>query len=229
MNNVLETKTINDYSKIAGFSQVALTVIGLINTFAVKPGLYYNADILLESEFQFRMAQVLDILMIAFTLWLSVALYIVAKSINKNFAKFAVAFRAGEVFIGFVIVLISLAPLMIMKNAHINVFNDNQLYSLTGLFFDLSQIGWNLQFITMGIGAFLFIYMFTFSSYIPKWLGYWGLFTYTSMVICFTLKILLPKFPENLMMIMAPGALFEFVFGIWLFVKGVNVLGTKKS
>lgn len=228
MNEDIEIKTISKYTKIAGFSQVALTVIGLINTFVVKPGLYYNATVLLESEFRFRTAQVLDILMIIFTLWLSVALYIIAKSINKNFAKFAVAFRAGEVFMGFVIVLISLAPLMIMKNAYTNVFNNDQLYSLTGLFFDLSEIGWNLQFITMGIGAFLFVHMFTFSSYIPKWLGYWGFFTYTSMAVCFTLKILLPKFPEDLMMVMAPGALFEFVFGIWLLVKGVNVPATKK-
>ena len=62
------------------------------------------------------------------------------------------------------------------------------------------------------------------ASYIPTWLGYWALFTYIAVLICFSLKIILPDLPNNILMIvMAPGALFELTFGIWLLVKGVKI------
>lgn len=223
MNENTDNKNILKQARIVGFTYFITTIIGLINNFIIKPGLYYNAATLLDSEFQFRIAQVLDLLMFALVMWMAIACYIVAQSINQNLAKIVFSFRAGEVFIGFTVVMISLAPLMIMKNAHTNYLNDRQLYALTDLFFNISEMGWNILFISMSIGAFLFMQMLTKSSYIPKWLGFWGLFTYASMFICFSLQVLLPKFPESLMFVLAPGAFFELLFGIWLLGKGINI------
>jgi hypothetical protein len=75
----------------------------------------------------------------------------------------------------------------------------------------------------MSIGALIFMSLLLSAAYIPKWLGYWGLLTYITVFLGFSLQILLPEFPMKiLMMVMAPGAFFELIFGIWLLAKGVS-------
>ncbi len=215
-------KEIQKQAKIAGFTYLATTIIGFINNFLVKPGLS-NTETLLQSEFQFRIGEILDVLMLILTMWLAVAFYLLTKSINKNRATLGLVFRAGEVVIGCVTVLLNLAPLTILKKAGNYQFNDDIIHSLASVFFDISKMGWNLLLILMSIGALIFIKLLLSATYIPKWLGYWGMFTYVSLLLCFSLQIILPVFPSNLMMVMAPGALFEFTFGIWLLVKGVKL------
>lgn len=214
--------TVNKQARIVGFTYLITSIIGLINVFGVKEGIY-DPKILMESEWQFRTAQFLDLLMFVFVSWMALALYLTTRSINPVLAKLAFLFRFGESLMGFVIVCISLVPIVVLPNKGEGSFTDTQLNTLTIMFFDLANFAWSIHFILMGIGATLFMYMLTHSSYIPKWLGYWGLLTYVTMVVCFALQIVLPNFPDNLMVVMAPGALFEFVFGLWLLVKGVTV------
>jgi len=215
-------KEIQKQAKIVGFTYLVTTIIGFINNFLVKPGLH-NTQTLLQSEFQFRIGEMLDLLMFVLVMWMAVALYLLTKSINKNRALLGFVFRVAEVVVGIVILLINLAPLIILKKAGNYQFNDGILHSLASVFFDISNMGWNFHLTLMSIGAIIFMLLLLRASYIPKWLGYWALFTYTLVLLCFSLQILLPEFPSNLMMVMAPGALFELVFGIWLLVKGVNL------
>ncbi len=215
-------KEIQKQAKIVGFTYLVTTLIGFINTFLVKPGLHIT-ETLLQSEFQFRISVMLDILMYALVMWMAVALYSLTKSINKNRALLGFVFRVAEVVVGFVIVLIYLAPLSILKKAEQYQFNDDNLHSLASVFFNIYSMGSNLHLILMSIGAFIFMSLLLSTSYIPKWLVYWGLFTYVTVFLGFSLQILLPEFPSSLMMLMAPGALFELIFGIWLLVKGVKL------
>lgn len=217
-----EPNKIQKQAKIVGFTYLVTTLIGFLNNFLVKPGLH-NTETLLQSEFQFRIGVMLDVLMYALVIWMAVALYLLTKSINKNRAILGFVFRAAEAVIGFVIVLIYLTPLTILKKTGNYHFNDDNLHSLASVFFDIYSMGSNLHLILMSIGAIIFMSLLQTASYIPKWLGYWGLLTYIIVLLGFSLQILLPEFPRNLMMVMAPGALFELIFGIWLLVKGVNL------
>jgi len=99
----------------------------------------------------------------------------------------------------------------------------SELQSLASMFFQIYSIGSNLHLILMSIGASIFMWLLLSASYIPKWMGYWGLFTYATVFLGFSLQILMPEFPNSLMMVMAPGALFELIFGIWLLTKGVKL------
>ena len=215
-------KEIQKQARIVGFTYLVTTIIGFINNFLVKPGLG-NTRTLLNSEYQFRAGEMLDVLMFVLVMWMAVALYLLTKSINKNRALLGFVFRAAEVIMGFVIVLINLAPITILKKAEHYQFNDEDLHSLASVFFDISKMGWNLHLILMSIGAIVFMSLLLSASYIPKWLGYWALLTYVTVLAGFSLQILLPEFPRSLMMVMAPGALFELIFGIWLLVKGVSL------
>ncbi|MBQ4802170.1 DUF4386 domain-containing protein [Aquimarina sp. MMG015] len=215
-------KKIQKQVKIVGFTYLVTTLIGSINIFFVKAGIH-KPDILLESEFQFRMSILLDITMYALVMWMAVALYILTKSINKNKALLGFVFRAAEVVMGFVMVLLYTTPLIILSKAESYQFNNDTLHSLAEVFFDIYRMGSNLHLILMSIGAFIFIKLLKCASYIPKWLSYWGLFTYATVFVGFTLQILFPETSKQLMVVMVPGAFFELIFGIWLLTKGVRI------
>lgn len=216
-------KKIQKQAKIVGFTYLITTLIGFVNNFIIKPGLH-NTKTLLESEFQFRIGVILDILMYALVMWMAVALYLLTKHIQKNRALLGLTFRTAEVVMGFVIALIYMAPLVILKNVENHQFNEDNLHKSASLLFNIYSMGVNLHLILMSIGAIVFMKLLLSASYIPKWLGYWALFTYIAVLICFSLKIILPDLPNNILMIvMAPGALFELTFGIWLLVKGVKI------
>jgi hypothetical protein len=214
-------KEIQKQAKIVGFTYLVTTIIGFINVFLVKPGLNIT-ETLLQSEFQFRISAMLDVFMYALVMWMAVALYSLTKSINKNLALLAFVFRVSEVVVGFVIVLIYLAPLIILNKAEHFQFNDDTLNSLASVFFNIYYMGSNLHLILMSIGAIIFMSLLRSTSYIPKWLVYWGIFTYVTVLLGFSLQILLPEFPSSLMMLMAPGALFELILGIWLLAKKIK-------
>ncbi len=221
----METK-VQKQAKIVGFTYLVTTLIGFVNNFLVKPGLH-NPETLVTSEFQFRIGVMLDVTMYALVMWMAVALYLLTKSINKNRAILGFIFRTAEAVMGFVIVLIYLAPLVILKNADNYQLDKDSLHSLASVFFNIYDMGSSLHLILMSIGAFIFISLLLSAAYIPKWLGYWGLLTYITVFLGFSLQILMPEFPNNiLMMVMAPGAFFELIFGIWLLAKGIS---TKKS
>lgn len=168
------------------------------------------------------MSILLDIAMYGLVMWMSVSLYLLTKSINKNRAILGLAFRSTEVVMGFVMVLLYTTPLIILSKAENYHFNNDTLHSLATIFFDIYVIGSNLHLILMSVGAFIFIKLLKSASYIPKWLSYWGLFTYATVFIGFTLQILFPETSKQLMVVMPPGAIFELIFGIWLLVKGVK-------
>ncbi|WP_414460716.1 DUF4386 domain-containing protein [Flagellimonas lutimaris] len=218
----IDLKKIQQQAKIVGFTYLTTTLIGFVNIFFVKAGIH-KPEILLASEFQFRMSILLDITMYALVMWMAVALYLLTKSINKNRSILGLVFRSAEVVMGFVMVLLYATPLIILKRAENYQFTNDTLHSLASVFFDVYGMGSNLHLILMSIGAFIFIKLLQSASYVPKWLSYWGLFTYATVFTGFTLQIVFPEISNQLMVVMAPGALFELVFGLWLLVKGVNL------
>jgi hypothetical protein len=209
--------------KIVGCAYLLITFLGLINSFLVKPGIY-NVETFLDTALQYRFAQAIDLLMYVIVIWLSWALYIVTKSVNKNAALLALLFRFSEGLLGCVAVLVSLMALVILKEEGAwAAFNEEQLRAIAVMFMNLSDSMWSILFILMGIGATIFIYLFHVARFIPKLLAYWGIFTYVTMTIYGIAKIIFPESSEQMMYIMFPGALFELIFGLWILVKGINV------
>lgn len=220
--SILKIKNQQKQAKIVGFTYLTTTIIGFINIFFVKAGIH-KPQTLLESAFQFRVSILLDITMYALVMWMAVALYSLTKSINKNRATLAFVFRVSEVVMGFVMVLLYSTPLIILSKADSYQLSNDALQSLATVFFDVYDVGSNLHLILMSIGAFIFIKLLQSATFIPKWLSYWGLFTYVSLFIGLIVKIIYPDASKQFMILMAPGALFELVFGIWLLIKGVDL------
>lgn len=209
--------------KQVGIAYLTITFIGLLNTFLVKSGAY-DVSSFSAAEHQFRLAQALDLVMYVVVIWLSWALYEVTKTVNKSTALLALLLRFGEGLLGCVAVMVVLtAPILLGGTSNFSAFNAAQLQELTSMFFSLSDLLWSILFVLMGIGAAIFIYLFHRANYIPSFLAYWGITVYILMIIYGFAKLMMPQFPEQAMLVMLPGALFELVFGLWITFKGISL------
>jgi hypothetical protein len=178
---------------------------------------------IMANELLFRIGIVGEIMMFVLVVLLSLALYVILKTVNKNLALLALLWRLGEAIIGGgVTVLSGLIPLLLLNGEA--VFETEQLQALVGLFLDVRTAGLDVVLIFIGMGGTVFCYLFFKSKYVPRILAVWGMLTYLSMLILAFVSILLPNLPETIKMAFyVPGGLFEIIFGLWLLIKGVNV------
>ncbi len=222
MEAKLTQSKLRTYSLYLGISYLTYTILGLINSFLLKPGTH-STDTFANTAEQFRLAQGVDVLMFCFTIAAAWAAYLATKHIHKDTALLALLFRFGEGLLGCVATMVVLMPLILLE-AHRTwpAFNVDQLQTLADLFIKLSNTMWHILFVLMGIGTFLFMYLFYKARYIPIWLSSWGMFTYLSMMLYGFIKIVFATPPSTLKLFMYPGALFEFTFACWLLIKGLQ-------
>jgi hypothetical protein len=183
---------------------------------------------IMANELLFRIGVANDTLMFVLVVVLSLALYVILKTVNKNLALLALLMRFGEGIIGGVVTLLGgLIPLLLLNGE--TEFETEQLQALIGLFLDVQTAGLNIVIIFMGLGGIVFCYLFLKSKYIPRVLAAWGILTYLTMLILSFVNILLPNLPEMIAVALyTPGALFEVIIGLWLLFKGVNVQQREK-
>ena len=220
---------LNVYARIAGLAYIVVILLGVfcvsyIDSHIVVPGddaATFNN--ILVNEVRFRISILSEIVMYALVVLLSLALYVILKTIDKNLALLALLWRLGEAIIGgSVAVLSGLIPLLLLN--HDVAFQSEQLQSLVGIFLGVRVVGLDVVLIFIGFGGTLFCYLFLKSNYIPKTLSVWGMFTYLSMLILAMTSILVPNLSETIKMgFYALGGLFEIIIGLWLLVKGINV------
>jgi hypothetical protein len=217
------------YARVAGLAYVVVILLGIfsvsyIDTNILVPGNdAVTVDNIINNELRFRISIASEIIMYAFVVLLSHALYVILKTVNKNLALLALLWRIGEAIIGAgVAVLTGFIPLLLLNGKA--AFEHDQLQALVGLFLQVRSAGLDVVLIFIGMGGTVFCYLFFTSKYIPRILAVWGMLTYLSMLTLALVSILSPSLPESVKMIFyAPGGLFEIIIGIWLLIKGVNV------
>jgi hypothetical protein len=227
-NHTAETSPLF-YARVAGLAYVIIIILGIFGVgFLVESNIVsgnYAATVnnIMANELLFRIGIVGEIMMFVLVVLLSLALYVILKTVNKNLALLALLWRLGEAIIGGGVTVISgLIPLLLLNDEA--VFETEQLQALVGLFLNVRTAGLDVVLIFIGMGGTLFCYLFFKSKYVPRILAVWGMLTYVSMLILAFISILLPNLPETIKMVFyVPGGLFEIIFGLWLLVKGINV------
>lgn len=217
------------YARVAGLAYVIVIILGIVGVgVLVESNIVPGNDAatvknIRANELLFRIGIAGEIMMYVLVVLLSLALYAILKTVDKNLALLALLWRLGEAIIGGgVTVMSGLIPLLLLNRDA--VFETEQLYSLVGLFLDVRNAGLDVVLIFIGMGGTIFCYLFFKSKYVPRILAGWGMLTYLSMLLLGFASILLPNIPETIKMVLyAPGGLFEVIFGLWLFVRGVNV------
>jgi hypothetical protein len=217
------------YARVVGLTYVLVILLGIGSVGLVESRLVVPGDDavtvnnIIANEVLFRVSIVGEIMMFVLVVLLSLALYVILKTVNRNLALLALLWRLGEAIIGGgVTVLSGLIPLLLLQGH--GAFEEEQVQALVGLFLDVRSAGLDVVLIFIGMGGTLFCYLFFRSKYVPGMLAAWGMVTYVSMLMLGSASILLPNLPESVKMVFyAPGALFEILFGLWLLIKGVNV------
>lgn len=169
--------------------------------------------------------------MFASVVVLTVSLYVILKTINKNLALLALSLRLIEAALGGVAVLLSFIILQLINGqSYMTAFETEQMQALIGLFLNVRTAGYTIIIVFCCLGSIPFFYLFFKSKYVPKILSGYGIISFSLMLIYAFINILLPKSATMLVMdnILAiicyvPGALFEIIIGFWLLIKGVNV------
>lgn len=80
-------------------------------------------------------------------------------------------------------------------------------------------LSFNLAMIFLGIGSLMLCGLMLRAKLVPAWLAVLGLLGYGRLMTSVGLELM--SAPENTLLFL-PGALFEIVFPIWLFAKGLE-------
>lgn len=217
------------YARIAGLAYILVIALGIVSAgFLVESNIIAGNDAgtvsnIKAHELLFRVGILGEIIMYALVVLLSLALYVILKTVNRHLALLALLWRLGEAITGAVVtVLGGLIPLLLLAgDARLE---PDQVQALVGLFLDVRATGLDVVLIFVGMGGTLFCYLFYRSRYVPRILAAWGMFTYLSMLVLAITSMLQPNLSQTVKMIFyAPGALFEILFGLWLLIKGVNL------
>ena len=227
-NNTVDA-TLQKAARVAGLAYVLIIVLAILKVNFLESNLIVSGNDasttnnIMANELLFRIGVVSEIIMFLLVVILSLALYVILKTVNKNLALSALFLRFGEAIIGGLVTLLSgLIPLLLLDGE--TTFETEQLQALVGLFLDVRIAGLNIVMIFMGPGGIIFCYLFLKSKYVPGILAVWGIITYSTILILSFVNILFPNIPEMISIILyTPGALFELLFGFWLIFKGVNI------
>jgi hypothetical protein len=229
MTTRISEKSLLVYARVAGLAYIVIILLGIFSVSFIESNLVIpgndaaTVNNIMVNELRFRISVAGEIMMFVFVVLLSLALYVILKTVNKNLALLALLWRLGEAIIGGGITVLSgLIPLLLLNREV--ALETEQLHALVGLFLGVRNAGLDVVLIFIGMGGTLFCYLFLKSKYVPKILAAWGMLTYISMLILAFTSIFLPNLSETIKMAFyAPGGLFEIIIGLWLLIKGINV------
>jgi hypothetical protein len=231
MTKLAADKSLQKAARVAGLAYLLIIVTStLLMVFGYSKLIVEGNDAATFSNFManellIRITAAFELIMYASVVILSLALYVVLKTVNKNLALLALLWRLIEAIMGCLAVLSILVVLQLLNGEiYSAVFKAEQLQALVGLFHDVQSATISLLIVFFSLGSIVNFYLFFKSKYIPRILAVFGIFSFLLVLIKAFLVILFPNIPETIQIVFhIPGLLFEVIIGLWLLFKGVNV------
>lgn len=219
--------------KIAGFMFLFAFIAPTLNWALVLSKLNVagnalaTANNIVANEFVFRMGITIELFMSVGLIILGLALYVILKPINKNFAMLALLLKLVEATLMAVTVLIPYIALEVLsENPQTTLFTEEQLLLPIGLIFNSHTAITSVPMVFLGLDMMIFSYLFLKSKYIPRILAGFGVLSFALILIQSLMFMLAPEYatkPINQIIFWGPSGLFEIIIGIWLLVKGISV------
>lgn len=184
-----------------------------------------TAGNIMASESLFRIAFVSDMMMIISGLFVALALYTLLNAVNKDLASLMVIFTLASVAITGVNMLNLFAPVLLLSGAgYPAAFETDHLNALAMLFLDLHKYGYFIANIFFGLWLLPLGFLVVRSGYFPKILGILLIIACFGYLIDFFVIFLFPGFEAVAHPVaMAPAAIAELSFALWLLIKGVRI------
>ena len=155
MNARITETSLIVYSRVAGLAYVLVILLGILSVgFLVESNIVPGNDAatvnkIMANELLFRIGIIGELMMFVLVALLSLALYIILKTVNKHLALLALLWRLGEAILGGSVTVISgLIPLLLLNGEA--AFEAEQLQALVGLFLKVRTAGLDVVLIFIG-------------------------------------------------------------------------------
>jgi hypothetical protein len=223
-------------ARVAGFMYVLIIITSLLSMIMesrliVPEDVATTASQITAKDLLFRVSIASDLFVFAGVVVLSLALFVILKTVDRNLALLALYWRLAEAILGAVTVLIGHVVLLLLNGEdYLAVFDAEQLQALVGVFLNVRSAGFDIVIVFLCLGSVVFCYLFLKAMYVPRILAVWGITAYTLMLIYVSTTMLVPNHDATAYLQIVcylPVTLFELVFGLWLLIKGVNVQPTR--
>jgi len=239
MNSNRETERIVDRSqpaavKVAGFMLLFCFLVPSLNwalvlsKFIVAENAIATAKNIMANDLLFRIGITVELVMSVGLVVLAIALYTILKPVNKSLALLALGLKLTEAAIAAVIVLVFFIALQFINGqAHLTAFTTEQMQTSVGFLFNKHTVLYSVPMVFLGLDMMIFFYLFLKSKYIPKLLAAFGILSFALIFFHAMGNILTPEYaalPVIEIICYTPSCLLEIIMGIWLLVKGVNIL-----
>lgn len=166
-----------------------------------------------------------DLITIAASAILVVALYDILKPINRSAALVAVFWWLLECAIAAVVTLNSLAALFLLSgNDSLPAVNTDHFETLAQLFFNADRAGNRIAALFFGLGSTVFCYLWFKSRYIPRTLAAWGILSSLVPIVAPLSTVTFPALIDAPLRRARSGwpiMTFEVMLGLWLLLKGI--------
>lgn len=218
--------------KIAGFMFLFAFIAPTLNWILVLSRLNVTdnaadtARNILANEFVFRMGITIELFLSVGLVILGMALYIILKPVNKNFALLGLLLKLIEASLMAVTVLIPYIALQVISGEESPTdLTQEQLQLPIGLIFNSHTAITSVPMVFLGLDMMIFSYLFYRSRYIPRILAGFGILSFAFILIQSLMFMLRPEYatkPMTQFIFWGPSGLFEIIIGIWLLVKGIR-------
>jgi hypothetical protein len=218
----------NKVARITGGFYLAYILASVLGTVLANIGMgdasqVYQAIVTNEGSFRLGLVVALTtgFLFLA-TAW---GLYVLLRRVNENLALLFLLLNAVGVAIQGASML-SLVSAMLQGDgaSHMQAYSAAQLEGLAYLSINVYKTGWVTAQLFFGTWLFPLGYLVYRSRFLPRFLGVLLVLDGIAVLIWFLQALLLPAYPA----IHYPGLALSFIaelgLGLWLFVKGANVV-----
>jgi len=231
----MTTKEIKKTARNAGILYLILIVLGIFSYLFVHSSLIVPGDTattvsnIMASESLFRGGIVSWLISETVFILLVLVLYKLLKPVNKNHALLMVVFVVVAVPISMLNELNKFASLLLVSGAdYLTAFTADQLHGLAMFFLDLHEYGVNIDSIFFGLWLLPLGYLVFKSGFLPRILSILLMIGWFGYMIDFFTFFLAPSFHATVASIFQITDIGEFLFPLWLLIKGVNVEEWKK-
>jgi len=219
------------YLRLAGFSYLAIILLGLYGEAVVRARLVVSGDpmatanAISSAQLLWRTGIAGDLLMHVLDLPVIVVLYLLLKPVNESLALLATFINLIQTAILAANKLNLLVPLFLMGEAdYLKAFSPAQLQTLSYLAIKAHGYGFGIGLIFFGVACLVRGYLIFKSGYLPRIFGPLMLLAGSSYLINSFALLLSPAVAAALSpAILIPAFVGELSLCLWMIVKGVDL------
>jgi hypothetical protein len=223
----------NKFAKVAGFMFLCSLLVPPLNwafilsKFIVPDNVISTTNNILADKIIFRIGIINEVFSAIIIILLSIALYLILKSINKNLALAALVLKLVDAILTLVIAFAHLVSLQFLSNlSSFTTTNQEQVKAIVGVFLNNHISLTTIPGMFLGMSMSIFLYLLLKSKYIPGVMAKFGLISYILLFTYDLLFFLSPTFSSILIVQIigwGPNVIFMPIIGFWLLIKGLNI------